>query len=99
MVASYLLPAASPLFPFLIPKAAKRCRILNTNAQLAITHFRVSIYSVPFLGSLINVLVLRVSDVAPKLKDLYVEVKVKDTVQRTQVIHDASSAWEETLPM
>ena len=46
-----------------------------------------------------DALVLRVSGVGPNVKDLYVKVEVKDTIQRTQVIHDESALWNETLPM
>ena len=46
-----------------------------------------------------DVLVLRASGVGPDIKDLYAEVEVKDTIQRTQVIHDESALWKETLPM
>ena len=46
-----------------------------------------------------DALVLRVSGVGPDVKDLYVKVEVKDTIQRTQVIRDESALWNETLPM
>ena len=44
-------------------------------------------------------LVLRVSGVGPDVKDLYVKVELKDTIQRTEVIRDESALWNETLPM
>ena len=46
-----------------------------------------------------NALVLGVSGVGPGVKDLYVKVEVKDSIQRTEVIHDESALWNETLPM
>ena len=48
---------------------------------------------------LINLLVFGVSGVGANVKDLYVKVGVKDTIQRTQVIRDESEPWNEILPM
>ena len=76
-----------------------RCRETSTNEQLVITRFRVSLHLAAFLNPLTNVLVLRVSGLGPADKGLYVEVEVKGTIQRTQVIHDESVPWNETLPM
>ena len=46
-----------------------------------------------------KLLVVGVSGLVPVDKGLHVEVEVKDTIQRTQVIPDGSISWNETLPM
>ena len=52
-----------------------------------------------FYGSLMNVSVLRVSGLEYDVKNVSVKVKVKDTIQRTQVIRDQFVSWNETFPM
>ena len=57
------------------------------------------VVSVVSTNSLINLLVFRVSGAGADVKNLYVKVEVKDTIQRTQVIRDESEPWNEILPM
>ena len=59
----------------------------------------ISLNSIRLLSVLIVVLVFRVSGLRPGSNNIYVKVKVRDIIQRTDIIRDSSESWNECLPM